>query len=125
MKVPRPEVANETIFYCQRERSGACARGCFTMDGFKVLKGSIVSRYVCNNLKLGWRYQPFYLWRLKLQNRGIIAERVFVKDYEFSSPSLAATVILGSNSNGNVEWRTKDGTLLRDVRTDDWEIYRR
>ncbi len=111
------------IFYCERECSGASAKGCLTFVdvdklGFTVFKGSVVSNYVCDNLQYGERYKYFYKWRLKLQNTGVIENGVFQTDYTFSSPSLAATVVLGSNSNGNTEWHTANGKLLGDVRPD-------
>jgi len=37
----------------------------------------------------------------------------FTKDVEFSSPSAAAAVIEGGSANGLIEWRTKDGTVLK------------
>ena len=60
------------VFYCERKCSGASARGCLVVDGlgkacFTVFKGSVVSRYVCDNLQHGERYKPFYRWRLRLQ----------------------------------------------------------
>jgi len=39
----------------------------------------------------------------------------FTKDYEFSSPSLAAAVVRGSSANGLVEWKNKDGQTLKAI----------
>ena len=36
-------------------------------------------------------------------------------DYEFSSPSAAAAILLGRPSNGNDEWRTETGVKLKDI----------
>lgn len=54
----------------------------------------------------------------------LIAEAVLVasngqlrltQDYKFSSPSTAASVLLGRNANGRVEWKTKGGKTLKSV----------
>lgn len=37
------------------------------------------------------------------------------EDYSFSSPSLAATVVLGRNTNGRAEWKNRDGKSLNDL----------
>lgn len=40
---------------------------------------------------------------------------VFTRDVEFSSPSLAASVVKGGNTNGQTNWKLSDGTSLKDV----------
>ena len=40
---------------------------------------------------------------------------LFQKDYEFNAPSAASAVVLGHTSNGNVDWKTEDGTKLKDL----------
>jgi hypothetical protein len=39
----------------------------------------------------------------------------FTRDVEFSSPSAAAAAIEGGSANGLIEWRTKDGRVLKDL----------
>lgn len=39
----------------------------------------------------------------------------FSKDAEFSSPSAAAAVVHGGGANGLTEWKTKDGTTLKEL----------
>ena len=46
---------------------------------------------------------------------GVIIDRAFTRDYEFNAPSAASAVILGHTSNGNVDWKTSDGTKLKDL----------
>ncbi|MBQ2232161.1 MAG: DUF4357 domain-containing protein [Erysipelotrichaceae bacterium] len=46
---------------------------------------------------------------------GIIVDRKFIRDYEFNAPSAASAVILGHTSNGNTDWKTADGTKLKDL----------
>ena len=43
---------------------------------------------------------------------------VFTQDYVFASPSTAAGVVLGRNSNGRLEWKSKDGKTLKDLQED-------
>lgn len=37
------------------------------------------------------------------------------KDVVFGSPSTAATMIMGRNTNGRLQWKTKDGKTLKDL----------
>ncbi len=43
----------------------------------------------------------------------------FGEDYEFSSPSTAASVILGNNSNGRLAWKNRTGRTLADLEADE------
>ncbi|MBQ6114927.1 MAG: DUF4357 domain-containing protein [Synergistaceae bacterium] len=114
--------AEKEVFYCKRECSGALAEGRITFIddklGFTVFKGSVVSSYVCDHMQRDERVQAYYECRLKLQETGVIEKGVFQTDYTFSSPSSAATVVLGCSANGNTEWRTENGKLLGDIRPD-------
>ncbi len=42
---------------------------------------------------------------------------LFTQDYVFTSPSLAASVILGRNANGRIEWKNAKGKTLKDIQT--------
>lgn len=42
---------------------------------------------------------------------------VFAKDYEFSSPSTAAGILMGRNANGLKEWKLKSGKTLKEYET--------
>lgn len=50
--------------------------------------------------------------RKELITSGVISDFVFVKDYEFTSVSTAAAVILGRSSNGRKEWTKIDGRTV-------------
>ncbi len=39
----------------------------------------------------------------------------FVQDYPFSSPSNAASVLLGMKSNGRIEWKDAEGRSLKEI----------
>ncbi len=57
--------------------------------------------------------------RKKLIADGVLVEKdgffVFSKDAEFSSPSAAAAVVHGGGANGLTEWKSKDGTTLKEL----------
>jgi hypothetical protein len=107
--------AQET-FYIKAAR-GADAQGEATSDGFVVFEGSKAAKttspsYTANLIKL----------RNGLLESGVIIEEngdiVFPDDYLFSSPSAAASIVMGRNSNGLTEWKLKDGTTLKDFETE-------
>jgi hypothetical protein len=41
---------------------------------------------------------------------------VFERDYLFKSPSMAALAVMGRTSNGWVDWKTKEGKTLDEVK---------
>jgi hypothetical protein len=41
---------------------------------------------------------------------------VFPKDHLFNSPSMAAVSLMGRTANGWVEWKTKEGKTLDEVK---------
>ena len=45
----------------------------------------------------------------------------FTEDYIFSSPSTAAAMVLGRNSNGLTEWKQKSGNTLKDFESNNKE----
>jgi hypothetical protein len=47
-----------------------------------------------------------------IQQDGVLR---FTKNTEFSSPSAAAAVVHGGGANGLTEWKTKDGTTLKEL----------
>ncbi len=47
---------------------------------------------------------------------GVVADHIFVKDYAFSSPSTAASIILGTASSGTDQWMDKNGVSLKKLR---------
>lgn len=57
--------------------------------------------------------------RADLIKRGVLVPEHgalrFTQDYVFSSPSLAAAVILGRSSNGRTEWKDSSGKTLKQI----------
>ena len=110
--VPVPKANDETIYlYCKG--SGASAKGFVSAGGFTVLEGSTVSDHTVPSLET--KGKSYYNLRNALIKDGTILDRVFTRDYEFKAPSAASAVILGHTSNGNVDWKTSDGTKLKDL----------
>ena len=110
--LPAPQATDDTIYlYCKG--SGASAKGFVSAGGFTVLKDSIVSDHIVPSLET--RGKTYYNLRNKLEVDGVISERKFVRNYEFSAPSAASAVILGHTSNGNMDWKTAGGVRLKDL----------
>lgn len=104
----------DEIFYCKG--SGANGRGQYTQEGFVVLKGSTGRKENVPSI-VGGAGERF---RLKLVESGVMREQgdlvIFEKDYLFRSPSMAALSLMGRTANGWLDWKTKDGKTLDDVK---------
>jgi len=95
---------------------GAEGRGHRTPDGFVVLHGSTA---VLQERQSAKRWPYVLALRNKLIADGTLVQKDafyrFTRDVEFSSPSAAASVIEGGSANGLIEWRTKDGRVLKEL----------
>jgi hypothetical protein len=96
---------------------GAEARGQRTPNGFVVFQGSTA---VLQDLPSAQKHVPFVVaLRKQLVAKGILARQgeflAFTKDAEFTSPSLAASVVHGGAANGLTAWKSKDGTTLKQL----------
>lgn len=110
--VPAPEAADDTTYlYCKG--SGASAKGFVSAGGFTVLSGSMISDHIVPSMET--KGKSYFNLRNRLEEDGVIAHRIFTRDYEFNAPSAASAVILGHTSNGNVDWKTDDGKKLKDL----------
>ena len=70
--------------------------------------------------------QNFVTLRQKLIDEGVIINKgeyfEFSEDYIFSSPSIAASIVLGRNANGLTEWKLSTGVTLKEFETNDKSI---
>ena len=102
------------VLYCRMK--GAEARGHRTPDGFVVLKGSTA---VLQERQAARNWPTVIARRKELIADGTLIEAAgfyeFTKDVEFSSPSAAAAVVEGGSANGLIEWRSKDGRVLKEL----------
>lgn len=86
------------------------ATGTTTADGFVVFKNSILSKKANSSLT-----KSLLDKRNKLISENIIdSSFTFTKDYIFSSPSTAASIISGNSTNGKTAWRNSQGMTLKD-----------
>lgn len=91
------------------------SRGCDaiaeqTSEGFLVLQGSKIADSVTPSISKSIKDV-----RLDLINKNIIVDYEFKEDYIFSSPSYAATIVMGRSANGLTEWKTIDGKILKNL----------
>jgi hypothetical protein len=95
---------------------GIIASGYVSVDGFVVRKdsGAVKEKELTPHLT-----QSNLGFRKELIDSGVLLEIedkiVFSQDYEFSSPSSAARMILGASANGRKEWKNSNGKSLNDL----------
>ncbi len=99
-------------FYLKAAR-GADSLGQPSSDGFVVFKGSkaagsTVASITPNFVKLR---DKLIADNLLTKKQGYLE---FSDDYIFSSPSTAASIVLGRNANGLTEWKLKSGKSLKE-----------
>ena len=94
---------------------GVTASGYEVGKRFVVLQGSQASMG-----EIPQNYEKAKLEQPKLLLNGILQEEngvyVFTQDYEFDSPTLAASIILAEWKNGLEEWKDEDGRTLKALR---------
>lgn len=102
-------------YFCSG-KGGANATGRYTAEGFVVFKGSSARRQLVESLQI---HEPFVVKRQALLDSGKVVDTgdalTFAEDVLFSSPSSAATMILGRTSNGWLDWITNDGRSLDQI----------
>lgn len=97
------------IYFIKAAR-GAEAKGSIVSDGFVVFEGS----------KIASSETPSMSESLKKLRENLIKNKIiddkfcFTKDFVFSSPSLAASTVMGRNANGRTEWKTVNGKNIKD-----------
>ena len=102
------------VLFCRVK--GAEAQGQRTVNGFVVFRGSTAVLEQRPSAKT-------YPWAVGQRNQliadGTLIKQdgffLFTKDAEFSSPSAAAAAVVGGHANGLIEWKTKDGTALKQL----------
>jgi Domain of unknown function (DUF4357) len=108
------------IFYIAAPR-GANAQGEPTSEGFVVFKGSKIAASVVNSF-------PISMQKLRqvLMDKGTILkvgnDFELTDDYIFSSPSSAASIIMGRSANGLIEWKLANGRTLKGYESEDDQI---
>ena len=111
---PPDQRAEKDVFYC----SGPDAHGTGKLadDGFVVLAGSLARTEISQSA-----IQGLAAMQDQLKNSGVLEEANesqlrFTQDYLFNTPSAAALVVLARKANGWVEWKSKAGRTLHELR---------
>lgn len=96
---------------------GVQATGYEASQGFVVRAGSQAVVDAVPSMAQHVRGQ--YDLRQELISNGVLAMQgglyQFTQDYSFSSPSTAASVLLGRAANGRIEWKAADGRTLKEL----------
>lgn len=104
----------ETLYI---EAKGIQARGYESSQGFIILSGS--QAMLEEQPSAATHARSTVELRAELKERGVIkvegSSLVFTQDFSFSSPSMAASVILGRAANGRTEWKDKHGRVLKAI----------
>lgn len=107
----------QEAFFIKAAR-GAEGQGEPTSDGFVVFKGSKAAGSTVISMT-----SNFVTLRQKLIGEGVLVHKgeylEFPEDYIFSSPSTAASIVLGRNANGLTEWKQKGGRTLKEFESNE------
>lgn len=108
----KPNEQADEMLYC--EIKNVKAKGQQTENGFVVLKGS---EAVLEERPSTQKYPYAANLRSQLLREGVMRriddKLIFEQDYEFSSPSAAASVIHGGQANGLQSWKDSMGVSLK------------
>jgi hypothetical protein len=114
---PRDQAALSSSAELVCKIKGLVASGARTPDGFVVYEGSQAVKELRQAAIGSGNFSERK--RAALLEAGVLVEEGdslrFAEDVEFSSPSGAASVIRGGNSNGLTLWRTAEGITLKDL----------
>ena len=107
-----PELVKETpMLHFETKR--VQATGCVVADGFVVCKGSRIAPSIAKSC-------PENAAKCRRSNAEKIIDNVLQEDILLPSPSAAASFVSGSARNGNITWKTVEGTALGQL--EDWMI---
>ena len=109
---PAPATIAATLYFL--EARGFRAEGYETDSGFVVRRGSEAPKTEAPSTAAS-----IVALRSELRLQRVFTEQadklVLAQDYSFSSPSQAASALLGRTANGRIEWKTADGRSLKQV----------
>jgi hypothetical protein len=109
----RPTVVKEQYTCKGKEALGT---GCPTTNGFVVFTSSIAMATLAKSTDVTVVRRHAELVANKVLVPATPGTLRFTKDYEFTSPSTAAAVVLGRSANGWTEWKDAEGRTLDEVR---------
>lgn len=105
---------NKNVFlFTLQDHSSIMASGKPVSEGFAVLKGSKIAENVASSLPKSVMDK-----RQSLFDKGIVDKQLtFTQDWIFTSPTLAAEIVVGYSINGRNAWKNKDGMTLKEIET--------
>ena len=75
------------------------------------MKGSVIANSTVQSMS-----DSLNKVRNSLIKKGIIdGNYKLTRDYIFTSPSLAAAIVMGRNANGRIEWKNAEHKSIRDI----------
>ncbi len=102
---------NTQPYFFIKSSRGADAKGLIVSDGFVVMKDSNVAIGTTPSMS-----ESLVKLRSSLFEKGIIDKNMkLTKNYIFTSPSLAASIVMGRNANGRTEWKNNENKSIRDI----------
>lgn len=117
VKISKPETNVFLIKAASGERE-CNAKGVPTSSGFVVLKDSMIAKITVPGL-----YITYKKLRDELIKKKIIIPKngdlVFSTNYEFTSASTAARIVMGRSANGLREWKLQNGKTLKKYELED------
>ncbi|MDL2205830.1 GIY-YIG nuclease family protein [Eubacteriales bacterium OttesenSCG-928-N13] len=98
---------DDQAFYIKR--SGANAKSRLTNEGIVVLAGSVLRKVLVPSCPDSAKAARDY------NKENIDDKNVLLIDVLFKTPSGASSFVLGAPTNGNIEWKTEDGRVMKDA----------
>ncbi len=120
-ETPKSTQTHHTDRHLTIDAKGLTAKGFESAQGFVVSSGSIASIEETPSV-------PSYINKLRadLVQQGVMELAGscfrFTQDYEFSSPSTAAAVVLGAAANGRLMWKNSSGRSLNEIQQNEIEF---
>ena len=107
---------DDLYYFSSKDGKAWKAIGYETNNGFAVKKDSLVKSRETKTFPLSYRNI-----RSLLRDDGVLipqdgGQLAFAKDHEFSSPSLAASIVAGTRYGGPVTWKDRNGVTLGERR---------
>lgn len=100
----------QPYFFIKSAR-GANAKGLLVSDGFAVIKDSTIASSTVPIMS-----DSLKKLRSSLIQKGIVDKNLkLTRDYIFTSPSLAAAIVMGRNANGRTEWKNDEHKSIKDI----------
>lgn len=104
-----------SVLYCKGK--DVVASGYESTQGFVVKSGSFAVVEVVPSLRENWPAR--IAQRRDLLEAGVLVQDGnalrFTQDYVFTSPTLAAVLILGRHTNGRTKWKDAQGRTLKEI----------